>query len=166
VKSPAGFIFLAMWTQPALMSVGLTATALEIPFSNVLLAPAIAPDASLLFPAVACARSDAFPANNVAQTARAFPRQDASPNRARQSPLRPSPDRGTPFPAHALFFALPVPFASSARRSFEIFVDLPGASQSIDRADCSDSERGVAEAACGHSNLAGPAVAPLPIRSR
>jgi hypothetical protein len=24
----------------------------------------------------------------------------------------------------------------------------------------------VAEAACGHSNLAGPAVAPLPIRSR
>src|SRR5437016_12092560 len=93
-----------MWTQPALMSVGPTATALEIPFSNVLLAPAIAPDASLLFPAVACARSDAFPANNVAQTARAFPRQDASPNRARQSPLRPSPDRGTPFPAHALFF--------------------------------------------------------------
>src|SRR5881227_3728584 len=96
-----------MWTQPVLMSVGLTATALEIPFSNVLLAPAIAPDASLLFPAVACARSDAFPANNVAQTARAFPRQDASPNRARQSPLRPSPDRGTPFPAHALFVDLP-----------------------------------------------------------
>src|SRR5437660_10911613 len=110
-----------MWTQPALMSVGLTATALEIPFSNVLLAPAIAPDASLLFPSVACARSDAFPADNFAQTARAFPRLDASPNRARQSPLRPSPDRGTPFRAHALFFGSPVSFSSSDRGSFEIF---------------------------------------------
>ena len=148
------------------MLVGLTATALEIPFSNVLLTPAIAPDASLLFLAVACARSDAFPANNVAQTARAFPRQGAGQSRARPCPLRPSPDRGTPFPAHALFFALPVPFASSARRSFEIFVDLPVASRSIDRADCSDSERAVAEAACDHADLGLLAAAPLPVRSR
>jgi len=148
------------------MLVELTATALEIPFSNVLLTPAIAPDASLLFLAVACARSDAFPANNVAQTARAFPRQGAGQNRARPCPLRPSPDRGTSFPAHALFFALPVPFASSARRSFEIFVDLPVASRSIDRGDCSDSERGVAEAACDHADLGLLAAAPLPVRSR
>src|SRR5438477_12100367 len=110
-----------MWTQPALMSVGLTATALEIPFSNVLLAPAIAPDASLLYPAVAFARSDAFPANNVAQTARAFPRQDASSYRARQSPLRRSPDRSRPFAARALFFSGPHPFTSIVCGSFELF---------------------------------------------
>src|SRR6266446_5301823 len=148
------------------MSMERMATAPEIPSSNVPVAPVIAPDASLQFPDARRTRCGVVPANNVVQTARAFPLQDANLNRARHRPLRPSPDRGTPFPAHALFFALPVPFASSARRSFEIFVDLPGASQSIDRADCSDSERGVAEAACGHSNLAGPAVAPLPIRSR
>src|SRR5437870_13103529 len=132
-----------MWTQPALMSVGLTATALEIPFSNVLLTPAIAPDASLLFLAVACARSDAFPANNVAQTARAFPRQGAGQSRARPCPLRPSTDRGTTFPAHALLFALPVPFASSARRSFEIFVALPVASSLLDPVAGAPEHRGL-----------------------
>src|SRR6266571_6771135 len=118
------------------------ATAPEIPFSNVPVAPVIALDASLQFPDAMRTRCGVVPANNVVQTARAFPLQDANRNRARHRPLRPSPDRGTPFPARALFFALPVPFASNARHSFEIFVDLLEASCSIARADCSDSERG------------------------
>src|SRR6266851_6574778 len=144
------------------------ATALEILSSNVLEAPAIAPDASLQFPAAMHARYGAVPASNVAQTAHAFPLRDATRSRAKQRPLRPSPGRDMRFPALALFFALPVPFASNARHSFEIFVDLREASCSIARADCSDSERGGVGAGpfSGRSGLAVPAAAPLAIRSR
>src|SRR5438874_2046255 len=153
-------IFLVSLRQPATM-----AKALEIRFSTVRVARAIAPDVSLQFLAAMHARSGAFPASNVVQTARAFRLQDANRSRAGQRLLQSSPGRDMPFPALALFSALPVPFASSARHSFEISVDLPGASRSIDRADCSDWERGVAEAACGHWSLAVPAAGLLAIQS-
>src|SRR6266704_604526 len=142
------------------------ATALEIPFSSVLVARATAPDASLHFLAAMHVRCDAFPASNVVQTARAFHLQDANRSRAGQRLLQSSPGRGMPFPVRASVSALPVPFASSARHSFEIFVDLLEASCSISRVDCSDSERGGVEAGAfsGRSGLAVPAAAPLPIR--
>src|SRR6267143_2021188 len=85
---------------------------------------------------------------------------------SRHHPLRVSPDRGILFPVRATLCAVPAPFASSARHSFETFVDLPEASRSIDHADCSDSERAVAEASCDHADLGLPAAAPLPIRSQ
>jgi len=144
----------------------LTATPLEIPFSNAPVVRAIAPDASLPFPAVARARSDAFPAGNAAQTGPVFPLLDANRSRARQRPLRFSPARGILFPVRAKPSVPPGPFASSAPRSFEIFVDPPGALRSIDPADCSDSERDVGEAARDHADLELPAAARLPIRSR
>ena len=149
------------------MSMSLTATALEIPFSNAPVARAIAPDASLQFPAAMHARSDAFPGGNVAQIGHAFLLPNANRNHAKPRPLRLLPDRGILFPVRAKLSALPGPFVSSARRSFEIFVDLPEASQSIDRADCSDSERAVsAEASCDHASLGLLAAVLGPIQSR
>ena len=148
------------------MSMDLTATALEIPFSNAPGALAIAPAASLPFLAAARARSGVFPAGNAAQTDPAFPLPDANRNHARRCPLRLSLSRGKLFPVHAKLFAPPDPFASSAQRSFEIFVDLPAASRSIARVDCLDWERAVAEATCDHADVGLLAAVPSPIQSR
>ena len=145
----------------------LTATALEIPFSNAPGALAIAPAASLPFLAAARARSGVFPAGNAAQTDPAFPLPDANRNHARRCPLRLSLSRGKLFPVRAKLFAPPDPFASSAQRSFEIFVDLPEASRSIARGDCLDWGRVAAEASGDPADLdVLLAAARWPIQSR
>src|SRR5260370_35171008 len=98
-----------------------TAKALEIPFSNVPVAPAIRPDASLRFLASMNVQSGVVPAGIVAQTGLAFPLPNANRNLARLRPLHAGLARDKSFLARALFSAPLVPFASSARRSFGIF---------------------------------------------
>ena len=132
----------------------------EILSLSVLEGPAILAGASLQFPVAVHVQSGAVPASNVARIGHAFRLRDASPNFARLHPLRARLADDMPVRGRALFSALPVPFASSARHSSERFVDLPEALRSIDRADCFDWEC-VAEAEAavfGRSRLAaGPA---------
>src|SRR5205814_6960266 len=141
--------------------------ALEIPSLNVPVAPATAVDASLRFPAAIRAQCDASPADNVAQTVPVFHPRGASRNHARPRPLPVLPARGKLVPVRAILFAPPDPFSSNAPRSFGIFFDLPVASRSIDRADCSNLEHVVAGGFSEHSALVPPPAASLgSIRSR
>src|SRR5438132_12876619 len=103
------------------------AKALEIPFSSVAEEHAIVPDASIRFPAAMSAQSDVVPASNVVQIGPAFRLRGVSQNRARLHPLPAGLAHGMHFRARALFSVLLAPFASSARHSFERFVDLPKA---------------------------------------
>src|SRR5207237_10923335 len=128
--------------------------ALEIPSLNVPVAPATAVDASLRFPAAIRAQYDASPADNVAQTVPVFHPPGASQNHARPRPLPVLPARGKLVPVRAILFAPPDPFSSNAPRSFGIFFDLPVASRSIDRADCSTLEHVVSGAFAEHSGVA------------
>jgi len=120
----------------ALMSMNLRAKVLEILFLNDPVAPAIAPGASPPFLAATHARFDAFPAGNAAQLVPLFPFQTQT--RITQGRVHfgfhprayvRSRSRNT--------FRSSGPICIHARRSFEIFVDLPEASRSIDPADCS-----------------------------
>ena len=144
----------------------LKATALEIPFSNDPAAPATAPGASLQSLPAMRVRSGAFPADTAARTGPVFPLPSANRNRAGRRRLQFSLAGGKLFLVRAKLFAPPVPFASNARRSGEIFVDLPAASRSIDRVDCLDWEYDVGESTCDRADLGPLAAGPSPIQCR
>ena len=116
----------------------LTATIPEILSLSAPAKPVILAGASLQFPVAAYVQSGAVPGNNVVQIARAFRLRGATPIRGARHQSLAELAHDMPLRERALFSALPVPFASSARRFFERLVDLPEALRSTDRAYCFD----------------------------